>query len=94
MYGRITTLAFVGIEARPVEVEARITNGQHNFAIVGLPWTRITVNLAPADLPKEGSRTQMSRHPSWKGRIWPTSRARRLQSARSRSRRPAATTFS
>ena len=78
MYGRITTLAFVGIEARPVEVEARITNGQHNFAIVGLPdkavaesrervrnalhavglglpWTRITVNLAPADLPKEGS---------------------------------------
>jgi magnesium chelatase family protein len=78
MYGRITTVAFVGIEARPVEVEARITNGQHNFAIVGLPdkavaesrervrnalhavglglpWTRITVNLAPADLPKEGS---------------------------------------
>jgi magnesium chelatase family protein len=78
MYGRITTLAFVGIEARPVEVEARITNGQHNFAIVGLPdkavaesrervrnalhavglglpWTRVTVNLAPADLPKEGS---------------------------------------
>ena len=71
MYGRITTLAFVGIEAR-------ITNGQHNFAIVGLPdkavaesrervrnalhavglglpWTRITVNLAPADLLKEGS---------------------------------------
>jgi magnesium chelatase family protein len=78
MYGRISTLAFVGIEARPVEVEVRISPGQHVFAIVGLPdkavaesrervrnalhaiglglpWTHITVNLAPADLPKEGS---------------------------------------
>jgi len=78
MYGRISTLAFVGIEARPVQVEVRISPGQHTFAIVGLPdkavaesrervrnalhaiglgipWTHITVNLAPADLPKEGS---------------------------------------
>ncbi|MGF1648878.1 MAG: YifB family Mg chelatase-like AAA ATPase [Hyphomicrobiaceae bacterium] len=78
MYGRITTLAFVGIEARPVEVEVRITSGTHAFSIVGLPdkavaesrervrnalhaiglglpYKRITVNLAPADLPKEGS---------------------------------------
>ncbi|MGI9423033.1 MAG: YifB family Mg chelatase-like AAA ATPase [Hyphomicrobiaceae bacterium] len=78
MYGRISTLAFIGIEARPVQVEVQITPGQHNFAIVGLPdkavaesrervrnalhavglglpWTRITVNLAPADLQKEGS---------------------------------------
>ncbi|MEO1609298.1 MAG: YifB family Mg chelatase-like AAA ATPase [Pseudomonadota bacterium] len=78
MYGRIATVAFVGIEARPVQVEVRITPGQHNFSIVGLPdkavaesrervrnalhalglglpWTRITVNLAPGDLPKEGS---------------------------------------
>jgi magnesium chelatase family protein len=78
MYGKISTVAFVGIEARPVQVEVQITSGQHNFAIVGLPdkavaesrervrnalhavglglpWTRITVNLAPADLPKEGS---------------------------------------
>ncbi len=78
MYGKISTLAFVGIEARPVQVEVRITSGQFNFAIVGLPdkavaesrervrnalhavglglpFTRITVNLAPADLPKEGS---------------------------------------
>jgi magnesium chelatase family protein len=78
MYGRISTLAFVGIEARPVQVEVRISPGKHFFAIVGLadkavaesrervrnalhaiglglPWTRITVNLAPADLPKEGS---------------------------------------
>jgi magnesium chelatase family protein len=79
MYGRISTLAFVGIEARPVEVEARISKGgKHRFTIVGLPdkavaesqervrnalhavglglpWDRIAVNLAPADLPKEGS---------------------------------------
>lgn len=78
MYGMVSTLAFVGIEPRPVQVEVRITSGQHSFTIVGLPdkavaesrervrnalhavglglpWTRITVNLAPADLPKEGS---------------------------------------
>ena len=82
MYGRISTLAFVGIEARPVQVEVRITSGQPNFSIVGLPdkavaesrervrnalhaiglglpWTRITVNLAPADLPKEGSHVDL-----------------------------------
>lgn len=78
MYGRISTLAFVGIEARPVEVQVRISSGRHMFAIVGLPdkavaesrervrnalhavglglpYRHITVNLAPADLPKEGS---------------------------------------
>ena len=78
MYGHIATLAFVGIEARPVQVEVRITAGQPVFAIVGLPdkavaesrervrnalhavglgfpYRHVTVNLAPADLPKEGS---------------------------------------
>lgn len=78
MYGQISTLAFVGIEARLVEVQVRITPGQAMFAIVGLPdkavaesrervrnalhavglglpYKHITVNLAPADLPKEGS---------------------------------------
>ncbi len=78
MYGRIATLAFAGIEARPVQVEVRISSGRHVFSIVGLPdkavaesrervrnalhaiglgfpHRRITVNLAPADLPKEGS---------------------------------------
>ena len=78
MYGQISTLAFVGIEARPVEVQVRISGGRHVFAIVGLPdkavaesrervrnalhavglglpYKHITVNLAPADLPKEGS---------------------------------------
>ncbi|MEO1718794.1 MAG: YifB family Mg chelatase-like AAA ATPase [Pseudomonadota bacterium] len=72
------TNASVGIEARPVQVEVRLTSGQHAFQIVGLPdkavaesrervrnalhaiglglpHQRITVNLAPADLPKEGS---------------------------------------
>ena len=78
MCGQIATVAFVSIEARPVQVELPITSGRHNFAIIGLPdravaeirervrnalyavglwlpWTRITVNRAPADLPKEGS---------------------------------------
>ncbi|MGL4395617.1 MAG: YifB family Mg chelatase-like AAA ATPase [Hyphomicrobium sp.] len=78
MYGQISTLAFIGIEARPVEVQVRITPGAAAFAIVGLPdkavaesrervrnalhavglglpFKHITVNLAPADLPKEGS---------------------------------------
>ena len=71
-------MAFVGIEARPVQVEVRITAGKPVFAIVGLPdkavaesrervrnalhavglafpYRHVTVNLAPADLPKEGS---------------------------------------
>jgi len=78
MYGQISTVAFVGIEARPVEVQVRITSGAYAFAVVGLPdkavaesrervrnafqatglgmpWKHITVNLSPADLPKEGS---------------------------------------
>ncbi len=78
MYGHISTVAFVGIEARPVEVQVRITPGAAAFAIVGLPdkavaesrerirnalhavglglpFKHLTVNLAPADLPKEGS---------------------------------------
>src|SRR6185295_18289967 len=78
MYGQISTLAFVGIEARPVEVQVRITPGRPALVIVGLPdkavaesservrnalhavglglpYKHVTVNLAPADLPKEGS---------------------------------------
>ena len=78
MYGQITTLAFVGIQARPVDVQVRISGGSFHFAIVGLPdkavaesrervrnalhamglglpSKHITVNLSPADLPKEGS---------------------------------------
>ncbi len=78
MYGQISTVAFVGIEAKAVDVQVRITPGQPAFAIVGLPdkavaesrervrnalhavglglpYKHLTVNLAPADLPKEGS---------------------------------------
>lgn len=78
MYGHISTLAFVGVEARLIEVQVRITPGQASFSVVGLPdkavaesrervrnalhavglglpFKHITVNLAPADLPKEGS---------------------------------------
>ena len=78
MYAKISTLAFVGIEAKHVEVQARISSGQFAFAMVGLPdkavaesrervWNalhamglglpskHVTVNLSPADLPKEGS---------------------------------------
>ncbi len=78
MVCRITTFAFEGIEAKPVDVQVQITSGNPYFAIVGLPDKalgesrervrsafaaiglalppkHITVNLAPADLPKEGS---------------------------------------
>jgi magnesium chelatase family protein len=37
MYGQIATVAFVGIEAKPVEVQVRISSGGHVFAVVGLP---------------------------------------------------------
>ena len=78
MVARITTVAFSGIEALPVDVQVMIANGKMGMSIVGLadkavaesrervqaalhacglsmPVKRITVNLAPADLPKEGS---------------------------------------
>jgi magnesium chelatase family protein len=75
----IYTVAFQGIEARPVDVQVHVADsGNGQFTIVGLadkavaesrervraalaaiglalPFKRITVNLAPADLPKEGS---------------------------------------
>ncbi len=78
MVVRVATVAFEGIEARPVDVQVQIANGNVIFTVVGLgdkavaesrervraalnasglamPAKRITVNLAPADLPKEGS---------------------------------------
>ncbi len=76
----ISTVAFVGIEARDVDVQVHMSEagGKEIMAIVGLadkavaesrervrsalhaiglalPNKRITVNLSPADLPKEGS---------------------------------------
>ncbi len=78
MVAIVNTVAFLGIEARPVEVQVQMASGLPAFTIVGLPDKavaesrervraalssvglalppkRITVNLAPADLPKEGS---------------------------------------
>lgn len=74
----INTVAFLGLEAKPVEVQCQIAPGLPAFVIVGLPDKavaesrervraaltsiglalppkRITINLSPADLPKEGS---------------------------------------
>lgn len=78
MVSHVTTVAFQGIEAVPVDVQVQVAPGGPYFAIVGLPDKavaesrdriraalhatglslppkRITINLAPADLPKEGS---------------------------------------
>ncbi len=78
MVAHIETVAFLGLEAKPVDVQVQISAGLPTFTIVGLPDKavaesrervraaltaiglglppkRITVNLAPADLPKEGS---------------------------------------
>jgi magnesium chelatase family protein len=74
----VSTVAFLGLEARNVEVQCQLVAGLPNFIVVGLadkavaesrervrnaiaaiglalPPKRITVNLSPADLPKEGS---------------------------------------
>ena len=78
MVARVSTMAFEGVEARPVDVQVQIAPGTVAFTVVGLgdkavaesrervrsaliasglalPAKRITVNLAPADMPKEGS---------------------------------------
>ncbi|MEA2998706.1 MAG: magnesium chelatase family protein [Sphingomonadales bacterium] len=78
MVAHVATVAFLGLEARPVEVQVQISSGLPKFLVVGLadkavaesrervhaalaaiglslPPKRITVNLSPADLPKEGS---------------------------------------
>ena len=78
MVARINTIAFQGVDVRPVDVQVQISNGLPAFTIVGLPDKavaeskervraalhalgialppkRLTVNLAPADVNKEGS---------------------------------------
>lgn len=78
MVARAYTVAFEGVEARPVEVQCAVTPGLPAFSLVGLPdkavseardrvrtalssmaialpSRRITINLSPADMPKEGS---------------------------------------
>jgi magnesium chelatase family protein len=78
MVAHVATVAFLGLEARAVEVQVQLASGLPAFIVVGLPDKavaesrervraalaaiglaippkRITVNLSPADLPKEGS---------------------------------------
>ena len=78
MVSHVATVAFLGLEARAVEVQVQVAPGVPAFVVVGLPDKavaesrervraalsaiglalppkRITVNLSPADLPKEGS---------------------------------------
>src|SRR3954467_2406922 len=78
MTATVATVAYLGLEARAVEVQVQLSSGLPAFIIVGLPDKavaesrervraalaaiglalppkRITVNLSPADLPKEGS---------------------------------------
>ncbi|MEM6414683.1 MAG: YifB family Mg chelatase-like AAA ATPase [Pseudomonadota bacterium] len=78
MVAQLATFAFLGIDARPVDVQVQISGGANAFSIVGLPDKavseardrvrgalsaigiglppkRVTINLAPADLPKEGA---------------------------------------
>jgi magnesium chelatase family protein len=78
MVATVATVAYLGLEARGVEVQVQLSTGLPAFIIVGLPDKavaesrervraalsaiglalppkRITVNLSPADLPKEGS---------------------------------------
>src|SRR6266571_3705005 len=78
MFAKVSSIALVGMEARPVEVEINLEQGLPTMQIVGLPsasvreshqriraavmnskeeWPsrRITANLAPGDLRKDGS---------------------------------------
>ena len=78
MIAHVTTVAFQGIEAVPVDVQVMVAPGKVGMQIVGLadkaviesrervqaalhatglsmPAKRVTISLAPADLPKEGS---------------------------------------
>jgi magnesium chelatase family protein len=78
MVATVSTVAYLGLEARAVEVQCQLVAGLPHFIVVGLPDKavaesrervrnaiaaiglslppkRITVNLSPADLPKEGS---------------------------------------
>ena len=78
MVATVATVAYLGLEARAVEVQVQLSAGLPAFIIVGLPDKavaesrervraalsaiglaippkRITINLSPADLPKEGS---------------------------------------
>ena len=78
MVALVSTVAYLGLDARAVEVQCQVAPGLPKFHVVGLPDKavaesrqrvhaalaamglslppkRITINLSPADLPKEGS---------------------------------------
>ena len=78
MVALVRTVAYLGLEAKPVEVQCQVASGLPRFSVVGLPDKavsesrervqaalaamglalppkRITINLSPADLPKDGS---------------------------------------
>ena len=78
MVTRVSTVAFHGVDAVPVDVQVMVAPGKVGVGIVGLPdkavaesrervqaalhasglampAKKVTINLAPADLPKEGS---------------------------------------
>ncbi|MCK0127235.1 YifB family Mg chelatase-like AAA ATPase [Erythrobacter sp. F6033] len=78
MVALVRTVAYLGLEARRVEVQCQVASGLPRFSIVGLPDKavsesrervqaalsamglalppkRITINMSPADLPKDGS---------------------------------------
>ena len=78
MVALVNTVAYLGLEARNVEVQCQVAPGLLRFMIMGLPNKavsesrervqsalsamglalppkRITINLSPADLPKDGS---------------------------------------
>lgn len=78
MVAHIRTVAFLGVDAVPIDVQVHLAPGHNAFTVVGLPdksvaesrervraaltaiglalpYERITINLSPADLPKEGS---------------------------------------
>ncbi|WEK45809.1 MAG: YifB family Mg chelatase-like AAA ATPase [Candidatus Andeanibacterium colombiense] len=78
MVGSVSTVAYLGLEARAVDVQCQLASGLPKFHVVGLPDKAvgesrqrvhaalasmglslppkiITINLSPADLPKEGS---------------------------------------
>ena len=57
MYGQISTLAFIGIEARRQKAASPCPRPRFTPSVLAdkAVVKHITVNLAPADLPKEGS---------------------------------------
>src|SRR3546814_15132347 len=90
MVAIVSTTAYLGLEARAIEVQCQIAPGMPGFAVVGLPDKavaesrervraalsaiglalppkRITVNLSPSDLPKEGSHYDLPTAPPLPG---------------------------